>query len=519
ASELAPIYIHDKKELLYASSRKSSGTNETFRFFRSSLSDQQVWSSPSELAVLGEFMREYANIEVADENGKLYLYKDAKRGGVYFSEAKNGGWSLPVAYDSKIKSLNVESHFYINDTEDLIIFASDKTYKTKGMDLYLSHRNPSSGKWSKPVPVSDRINSLDDEGSPFLSKDGRTLYFSSQGHGSIGGFDIYKSVYDSASRSWSDPVNMGYPINTQNDELNFWISREGTSGYLSSDRMGTMGKFDLYVFKEAEMIRMKGKIKDLASDRPDAKNEIEFISSAYPGHKIKAVIDPEGYYVAVLMAEDTYQVNVNQNGAAIYSDQLSVASPAGGATTYFKDFQMTGAKEEPQLASRTVPDQPVEPQVIPMQSRSVPNAVIHSIEGNKSRYNEFEKDYTTIANLGTKYRTAGKAIAHNVYFDFGTSLLKRESETILYEILQFLQRSPSLVVEIAGHTDNMGPESVNEWLSQRRAQSVRNWLLKNGISPDQVKSKGYGSKQPLASNDDETEGRELNRRIEVLIIN
>ncbi|MFT7234102.1 MAG: hypothetical protein ACI8TA_003331, partial [Cyclobacteriaceae bacterium] len=164
-AEMSPVYFEEKKELIYASA--STTKSEDFKIYHSTRSGYE-WTNPTELAALGVFSGENANVEVVNEDGKLFLFNE-KEGSLYYSEPSANGWGTPKEFDSKVSSKNLASHFFINTHEDRIIFVSKQ--KHHGLDLFESFKDLNSGKWSKPTALSEKINSIWDEESPYLSPD------------------------------------------------------------------------------------------------------------------------------------------------------------------------------------------------------------------------------------------------------------------------------------------------------------------------------------------------------------
>jgi outer membrane protein OmpA-like peptidoglycan-associated protein len=527
SAELSPAFFVKKDELLFASNRSTGGSKESFSIYHA-VRNNDRWEDISEITILGEFARENANVEVVDEDGKLFLF-DRGKGDLFYSESRNGQWVQPVEFDTKLKKAHIQSHFFINEHEDRIIFATAaKGSKRTDLDLYQTFKDPESGKWSKPAPFNLVINTPFDEDSPYLSADEQTLYFVSDGHGSVGGLDIYKSQLDPQTLEWSEPVNLGFPINSPDDEFNFKMNPDGKSGYFSSNRLHTTGDFDIYFFWEIEKIAIEGRVFDLAAQQPISSGQIRFTPSQYTDEHFKSEITEEGRYVTEIIADETYLIEIIQDGKTIFTDEFEIHETGGIQTTYLKDFMFgkgkSMARRPVSNPSTTPPLQeteskpitqkpPTNPSTSNPQPREAP--VTRSTKPASSAQNA---GISSIQDLPRSYSKGRKAILHNVYFAFGTSGLSQGSNEVLNELLAVLKNNPKLKVEIGGHTDNIGSADANQWMSDRRAESVKKWLMERGINAQRMVAKGYGESQPLASNDDEEEGRELNRRIEIFVI-
>ncbi len=505
-SELTPVYFEEKQELLFMSSRESQGS-EAFKVFHS-IKQEDGWTDITEIKILGAYPEESANLQVVNEDGKLFLFKEEKKGGLYFSETANGRWVRPVEFDSKLGSTHIKSHFFINEHEDRIIFSTNKDVKNKGLDLYQSFRNHETGKWSKPAPFADVINSMYDEDSPYLSPDEKTLYFSSNGHASIGGFDVFRTEFDSMSLTWSEPENLGFPINSPDNEVHFKLNIDGTSGYFSSDRLHSKGEFDIYFFWEIEKINIEGRVFDVAAKMPIDDAVIRFTPSQYTDEHFKSELDPNGKYKTEIISDEIYLVEILRNGKTIFTDNFEIHETGGVNTTYIKDFLFNQPKPES--------TEPIE--TVSISETPVTSPQVKPEPKTDKQVEETPRVVRQVSDLPKDYSVNGKAIIHNIYFGFGTAGLSRSANPVLEELEQVLKANPKLRIQIGGHTDSIGPEDANQWISENRAKSVKNWLVQRGISRDRLVAVGFGESQPLASNDDEVNGRELNRRIEVLVI-
>ncbi|MFY0599061.1 MAG: OmpA family protein [Cyclobacteriaceae bacterium] len=521
--EMSPVYFEGKKELIYASSQDSR--NEIYKIYHSIRSGYD-WSEPTELTTLGKFEKTNANVEVVNEDGKLFMFHDKKES-LTFSEPTEDGWSAPREFDSHISSKNLASHFFINTHEDRIIFVSK--HKHDGLDLHETFRDANSGKWSKPTPLPGIINSSFDEESPYLSPDEQKLYFSSTRPGGVGGFDVYVSEFDSNSKTWKEPVNIGWPINSPDDDLHFKMNDDQESGYFISDRIYSKGDYDIFFFWEIEKAYVEGRIINALTDEVITSGEIRFHPSQYLVEYFRSQIDEKGRYKTEIISDEKFQVEIINGLDTLGVDLYEIHDSQGETLTHVQDFyaisktatpeEISIYKQKSLLAKQSVPANDIEAtpvQSVPSEKPAVeqqplkeePKAIA------KSENTAIEK----VENLGSKYRVSNKAILRNIYFESGTAQLTNVSDEVLNSLLNTMKGNTSLRIEVGGHTDNIGEEDVNMWMSQNRAEAIKKWLVKNGINKNRIIAKGYGESKPLASNDDEENGRELNRRIEILVI-
>lgn len=329
-------------------------------------------------------------------------------------------------------------------------------------DIYRSTKGP-DGVWSKAENLGPVINTTGNEKSPFIHSDNSTLYFSSDGLVGVGGYDLFHSK-KKLDGSWSEPVNMGYPINTEGDDLGLIVSRDGKRAFFSSNQLSGAGGWDIYSFELMEEARpdsvlfIKGELKD-ENGLPvqDAKLEIK----SGDGTRIM-----EGMV-----------------------DRLTGKYAVAISCTKADEFLMVVEKDDYAFTSKYVA---AKEQV----NYSRPMEVQFELKPIREGVHVELKDILFATN--------------SAEFDEGSLLVLREFSA-------FLKKNPGIRIAIYGHTDNVGGEAFNLDLSDRRAHAVQEYLVKQGISADRMTSKGFGLSRPVASNDTE-EGRSLNRRTEFVIV-
>jgi len=378
---------------------------------------------------------------------------------IYFSAYSREKWSRSVNMGSPVNTPFSEKHPSVSADGGTLYFASDRPGGKGGLDIYVTQRFE-SGEWSVPVNLGDSINTPGSEQSPFIHPDGKTLYFSSEGHSNLGQGDIFMSVMKD-DRSWSTPVNLGYPINTHNNELGLTVNSAGDLAYYSSDRHSG-DDLDIYKFILHPEVRpdpvsyMKGRVFDSLTYK-GLESVFQLIDLASGELIIESVSDPqEGNFLVPLPGGKNYALNVSKTGYLFYSDHFAFEGIYERTSPYLKD----------------VPLQPIQ-------------------SGNK-------------------------IVLNNIFFEFDRSDLKPESEIELNKILAFIQQNQTVQVQINGHTDNVGSEQYNLALSEKRAMAVVNWLIDKGVDKTRLTYKGFGLNVPVATNDTD-EGRALNRRTELQI--
>jgi outer membrane protein OmpA-like peptidoglycan-associated protein len=378
---------------------------------------------------------------------------------LYFSAFNNGKWTEPANLGAPVNTNNWESTPSISADGRTLFFSSSRPGGFGGKDLWFTRLNEKN-MWTEPVNLGAKINTDGDEMSPFIHFDGKTLYFASDGRIGMGGFDLFVTRLRNDS-TWSEPQNLGYPINTFNDEMGLIIESGGQKAYYSSIRDKLKGK-DIFSFNLYESARpnpvsyMKGKVYDKETGRL-LKADYELINLSTGKVIIKSVTDETGNFLVCLPSGYNYGINVSKPGYLFYSE----------------NFMFEG-----------------------MHSASAP--FIKRIVLNPTKVGE-------------------KMLLSNVFYEVDSWQLKDESITELDNLVDLLSENKNMIMEIGGYTDSTGSEQYNMALSEKRALSVVNYLIKKGISSDRLKYKGYGNTSPLGDNVT-TEGRKLNRRTEAKII-
>lgn len=375
---------------------------------------------------------------------------------LYIAYLNGNAWSTPVNMGNVVNSKSWDAQSTISSDGNKIIFASERPGGYGDTDLYMVEKNI-FGDWGIPVNLGPMVNTPFGEYTPFLSQDGKTLYFSSYGHSGYGGSDIFKSVFEDGK--WSRPVNLGKPINTAGDDRFFTIGGPGEFGYFASDRDGNL---DLYEIEIPEHMRpeptvvVSGTVTDAKSREPiGAYVLVEDISTG----ELIAVNKSNsatGHYLVVLPAGRKYSVSANKESFFFYSNRFD----------------------------------------IPMEAR----------------YNEVKMDIEL-----KPIEKGAKVVLNNIFFETGKSTLSPESRLELEKAVALLRQNPSMIIEVGGHTDNVGDDATNMKLSHDRARSVREYLVAGGIPPGRLQAKGYGELNPIASNDTD-DGRKANRRTEFVIL-
>ena len=378
---------------------------------------------------------------------------------IYYVNRENGAWSNVQEFPKNISKIDSwESQPTVSSDGKKIIFSSDRSGGYGKMDLYeISKVNDT---WTSPKNLGSTINSNENEKSPYLHTDGKTLFFASTNFPSLGGFDIFYSRKDSLG-NWQKPINIGYPINTVADEISLFVSTDGNQAYFASNNLNGIGGWDIYSFglyegaKPERVLFLKG---DLIDENKQIIEDVELEIKNLTTQEITTIKVDAGTYVSslTLAKDDDVLITIKKEGFAFNSTYISTEDTS-------------------------------------FNSPSALNFEMQSLEQGKSFSIE------------------------NIYFDNNSYELKRATNEILIEFAKYLEVNNTLIIEINGFTDNVGNQGDNQLLSENRAKAVRDLILLQGISEKRVFYNGFGESSPITSNDTE-KGREQNRRTEFKII-
>jgi len=381
-----------------------------------------------------------------------------------FETQKTGDeWTKPKNLGPNVNTSDWESQPSLSADGRTLYFVSERKGGLGRRDIWVTTLGD-DGQWSRARNLGKPVNTVYDEISPFIHVNNRTLFFASLGQTGYGGYDLYYSEKDSVA-SWSEPVNMGTPINNHEDQFSLFITADGKKGYYShSEAAGGGNAKSKLIEMEIPPERtvkfrsnyVKGTIRDRETKEP-LRARVEMIN--IESKEVESLVDSDsisGEYLIVLTQGAEYALYVNKR-----------------------------------------------------------NYLFRSVHFNYSEVKDFKP---IILNIELdKVKEGSTAVLENIFFDVDKYELKPKSITELQNVERFLNDNPNVRVEISGHTDNDGSLSYNMQLSQKRALAVYNYLIGKGISPKRLLAKGYGPNHPIAGNDSE-EGKQQNRRIEFKLL-
>lgn len=482
--EYSPCISADGSEIIISSAR-----NGNFDVFKAS-KKKRKWVGLTTVDALNTSSDDIAS-SLAYDGQRILTHKTNDDGysDIYESKLEGSTWSEPKLKMNKVVNSEGNQFFASYDPQDIkVYFITDAGYGGDKNISFSGKKDTEEKFWGSSQSAGQEVNSGFQEGSVYLAPDGKTMYFSSQGHTSIGGYDIFVSKRNERGQ-WGEPKNLGFPINSPYDELYFTIAANGRDAYYTSNREGGKGGMDIY--------------KATFWGQP----KIPFVATE--DNLIASIASP---------IEDTYVPK-------------SVEVNTANSLTVFKGKVLDGLLQDPIASEIKIFNNATGEEYASVRSNSVTGKFLLSLPSGLNYGISVEAEgylfHSENFNLpeGSAYNMVNKDILlknidigskialRNVFFDTGKSEVKIDSYAELDRLIQLMNDVPSLKIELSGHTDNVGSASNNQNLSQRRAEAVRAFLVSRKVDGSRVVAKGYGSERPVDTNDTK-EGRANNRRTE-----
>ena len=474
--DYGPVVNADETEMIFTTRRRDGNINENVWddnkpyediFFTEKVNGK--WSQAKNIGTTINTRYNNSNLTLSPDGKTLFIYKDGVGDGdIFYSERLDSSWSVPKPLLGTINSPYHESSVSISKDGNTIYFASERPGGLGGSDIYSATKN-SKGTWSVIKNLGPNVNTEYDEEAPFMDFDGKTLYFSSMGHKGMGGRDIFKvTLLDPATNQWSEPENVGHPINTPDDDIFITGTSTPNRFYFASERAGGYGYSDIYL---------------ITDEQPDDQEKVATDAPKVSLHKfILTVLDAD--------TQEPLKATVRMRGM----DNSAVAMRNSQDGVF--EFMVMSPNSKDYLVYIEKDGYIFENISFPLGGTTEKEVVDERIVMMK------------------KINVGAVSVLRHVFFDFDKAILKSESFDELDKLVKLLQQNPKVKIEIGGHTDNMGTHEYNIDLSNKRAIAVRTYLISKGLDAKRITSVGYGETQPIVSNDDEDSGREINRRVE-----
>jgi len=438
-----------------------------------------------------------AIVGVSPDGKHALIYKGEDNGGDIFEcrIKEDGSWQSPKRLPKEINTKYHESSASFSPDMKKLYFVSDKPGGFGGKDIYVAQLGIKGSKekldYDDAFNLGAVINTPYDENGVYMDVEGKVLYFSSKGHTTMGGYDIFKSEYEDGK--WSIPENLGYPINSADDDLFFSFSRDGRHAYYSSFDPNGYGDRDLF------MITLLGPEKPVLFDE-----DYDYLA-----------------YLTIPIQENAMhdKVEIKENLITIVRGKIMDAvtlSPLGGVIVEIYDNELGRMVASFESNSRTGE------YMVSLNSGKNYGFAVKAKEYMFHSENLVIPPATTIQEIYLDFllnnvKVGSKIILKNIFFDFDKATLRKESAAELDRLVKMLRDVPTLTIEISGHTDNVGSDEYNTKLSKDRAKAVVDYLIVQGIEESRLTYAGYGESQPIAGNDT-VGGRQENRRTEFKVL-
>jgi outer membrane protein OmpA-like peptidoglycan-associated protein/Tol biopolymer transport system component len=488
--EYFPTITVDGKTILFTrrikDERVEGPIKEQEDFFVSDLNERDMWGTAIAMPqnintinnegapTIGPDGRSLVFVACPDATGENYGENRTGKGScdLFYTKKIGSRWTDPTNIPGNVNSFHWETQPSLSADGKTLYFVRGirGRNQTENSDIYVT-RLQANGSWSTPERLPDIINTPYQEESVLIHPDGKTLYFASRGHVGMGGSDLFVSRLDE-SGNWSKPVNLGYPINTMFDENSLMVSPDGEIAFFASDRKGGYGGLDIYYFnmplemRPTKTVYFEGIVFDVQTRLPLA-GKFQLIDIKTGKEVVISEADKvTGEFLVTLPVDREYALNVTYPGYAFFS----------------KNFNMTLAENQDAVHMD-----------VPMMPISMEQTVLLA----------------------------------NVFFDLGKATLRPESNIELDKLVDFLQKNPTLKIELGGHTDTRGDDKENLKLSNDRAKAVFDYAIAKGVDGKRLTFKGYGETKPvisdaeiakLGSDSEKEAAHQSNRRTEYKII-
>ncbi len=513
-SEYRPKINGDETEMLFTSRRPlnvNDPTDEEGLYYEDiylAKKSNGIWQKPTRVDSKINSPSHDACLYISPDGGSMIIYRtdpeNNNEGGIYQSHLKGTEWSEPTLMIAEVNSDYWETDANISADGNTLFYTSDKPGGQGRRDIWQMKKLP-TGEWAKVQNLGSIINTEEDEEGPYLHPDGKTLYFSSKGHKTMGGFDVCMSNLQDDG-TWSTPVNLGYPINTPGDDVFYFPTNDGKRAYFSSFREGGQGQQDIYMIDipsfETKTVAIYKGLAKYSTD--EIITELNIIIESAKTNDLVGEYKPNeesGEFLFILQPGKTFHVEYSLANQTL---QDTIVVPASGGTFNILKI-ITLENDELVLKEAEIVNDEIKLKEDEIAAETPENITDLTDEQVSENLNE------------------GKSIVLNdLFFIYDKDRLISESKPDLSKVIKYMQDNPNVKVILEGHTDFKGELDYNQSLSEKRSLRVKNKLIAAGIKSSRISTKGYGETKPIAPNSnpdgtDNPEGRQKNRRVEIKI--
>lgn len=516
--EHSPMISNDGNTLFFTSRRPTKDLKDKDKYgryyeniFVAKKNKEGIWQEAENIGYYINSNDNNATVGLSPDNNEIYIYYGGENGGdIYVSSFNDSVWSKPEALPEPINSRYQETAISFSPNKDKAYFVSDRPNGYGGKDIWVATLNE-KGQYKNAIALGSVINTPYDERAVFLDSHGTTMYFSSEGHKTMGGFDIFKSVLDEDG-NWGAPENIGYPVNTPGDDIFYVTSADNKRAYFSSIKLNTNGEHDIYTHVFSE--------EDAVEELAELKEDANFV---------------EEQVIATALTKGSLTDSEN-----VVEEQKEAAKEKADneANETLPNFLKIKGSVKDQFTK-----QAIQALLVFTESKSGKQIKIESnSEGEYIAEIDKEKEYTVkvFAEEYSLYETSldlqnskeqdifltvtpevaadcKPIILKNIQFDFDKASIDKSSYEELNQLVRFLENCKDYKIEVSGYTCNIGTKEYNKSLSAQRAGSILKYLFDKGIKKEKINYKGYGEDNPIGDNTT-IAGKIKNRRVEFKLI-
>lgn len=472
-SDHSPVISADESVLIFTSRRKryegekleeDGQYNEDIYI---SYNVQNSWQKAKSISENINSDKHEATISLSPDGNQLFIYNGEDAGSILVSYLNGDEWSVPIRLGNNINTKYRETHASMSADGKYLYFTSDRPGGYGGLDIYVSEKQKDN-TWGKAKNLGAAINTEFDEEGPLIHHDGVSLYFSSKGHKTMGGFDIFVSKKNEFG-TWTMPVNLGYPVNTVDNDVFITLTPDGKRAYFSSYREEGFGSTDIYMMampeaEEKPVTVVKGKVitcdnqaDDVVITVYDSEND-DLLGLYKPNSKT-------GKYLFILPRGRNYYAIYEVNGKEKHEEQFFISENADFQVIYKTISLIKGS---------------------PCDELVADNEGVIEKSKDVDMYSKWEQE-------------EGITVVENIIFRINSAQFD-EFKDNLQKLADYLKQHPKTIIKIIGYSDTQGPETYNLKLSERRAKVVYDYLLKQGLDTSQISYKGAGIKSQISIN-------------------
>lgn len=494
--DYVPVLPGDESFMMFTSRREDNQNKDKDAdgqyfedIFITNKMEDGSWGPPENLGENINTWQHDACIGLSFDGKQLFIYKSVNGGDIYMSEFKGSQWQRPERVQGEVNSRYWESSATLTADGKYLYYTSDRPGGYGGSDIYRAEKML-DGSWGNSINLGPQINTEFDEDAPHIHFDGKTLFFSSRGHETMGGFDIFSSIWEESANSWTKATNVGYPINTADDDIYFALSADGARAFFSSYRSDTYGEKDLYYLQRPSNDPRKYLLKVVLHSSDEQETNASF------SLKMNGSIAEEQYgeafnerHIFILEFDQKYELVTSVDGYIPVTREVHVEYRPD---IFEQVLHLRLSREEKEVTVETVDP---EEEIV------------------KEDVAEITEEAESPAEVSEAIEEFSSIDLKIVQFEFDKANLNDEAQEFLDRLSVYLNSTTGRKVKISGYTDAYGPAVYNKYLSEQRAKAAFDYLLTKNVSEDRMTYAGYGEDDPIADNA-LFEERKKNRRVE-----